>query len=77
METAANPSHESIRTNIPQRLDRLPWSRGHWLVVTARGVTWMLDGLKERSGQACRNTFWAIDLLQYGPVVSGWNCPVL
>lgn len=46
METAADPSHDIIRTNIPQRLDRLPWSRWHWLVVTALGVTWMLDGLE-------------------------------
>jgi MFS family permease len=33
-------------TNIPQRMDRLPWSRWHWLVVTALGVTWLLDGLE-------------------------------
>jgi MFS family permease len=36
----------SISTNIPQRMDRLPWSRWHWLVVTALGVTWILDGLE-------------------------------
>src|SRR5512135_458348 len=35
-----------ISTNIPQRMDRLPWSRWHWLVVTALGVTWVLDGLE-------------------------------
>src|SRR5574340_1287075 len=35
-----------ITTNIPQRMDRLPWSRWHWLVVTALGVTWVLDGLE-------------------------------
>ena len=35
-----------IVTNIPQRMDRLPWSRWHWLVVTALGVTWLLDGLE-------------------------------
>ena len=35
-----------ITTNIPQRMDRLPWSRWHWLVVTALGVTWLLDGLE-------------------------------
>ena len=27
-------------------LDALPWSRFHWLVVTALGVTWILDGLE-------------------------------
>ena len=35
-----------IETNIPQRMDRLPWSRWHMLVVTALGVTWVLDGLE-------------------------------
>lgn len=35
-----------ISTQIPARLDRLPWSRFHWLVVLALGVTWILDGLE-------------------------------
>jgi MFS family permease len=35
-----------VRTDIPQRLDRLPWSRWHWLVIVALGVTWILDGLE-------------------------------
>ncbi|MCC2640541.1 MAG: Major facilitator transporter [Nitrospira sp.] len=39
-------SSASIETNIPQRMDRLPWSRWHWLVITALGVTWILDGLE-------------------------------
>jgi len=33
-------------TDVPARLDRLPWSRFHWLVVIALGVTWILDGLE-------------------------------
>jgi len=37
---------DTIRTRIPARLDRLPWSRFHWLVVLALGVTWILDGLE-------------------------------
>jgi MFS family permease len=35
-----------IPTDVPARLDRLPWSRFHTLVVTALGVTWLLDGLE-------------------------------
>jgi MFS family permease len=35
-----------IETDIPARLDRLPWGRFHWLVVLALGVTWVLDGLE-------------------------------
>ena len=36
----------SIKTNIPGRLDRLPWSRFHGLIVLALGITWILDGLE-------------------------------
>jgi MFS family permease len=33
-------------TDIPARLDRLPWSRWHWKVVVALGIAWVLDGLE-------------------------------
>ena len=35
-----------IESHVPARLDRLPWSRWHWLIVTALGATWILDGLE-------------------------------
>ena len=35
-----------IETDIPPRLDRLPWSRWHLRVVVALGITWALDGLE-------------------------------
>jgi MFS family permease len=37
---------ETIKTDVPKRLDRLPWSRWHWLVVSALGFVWILDGLE-------------------------------
>src|SRR5437588_5657295 len=37
---------KAVRTDIPARLDRLPWARWHWLVVVALGITWILDGLE-------------------------------
>jgi MFS family permease len=37
---------ECIETDVPARLDRLPWSRWHLLVVIALGITWLLDGLE-------------------------------
>ena len=40
------PSGPIIETDIPARLDRLPWGRFHTLVVIALGVTWILDGLE-------------------------------
>jgi MFS family permease len=36
----------TIETAIPDRLDRLPWSRFHWLVVIGLGTVWILDGLE-------------------------------
>jgi MFS family permease len=35
-----------VATNIPARLDRLPWGRFQTLVVVALGITWILDGLE-------------------------------
>ncbi len=35
-----------IETDIPARLDRLPWTGFHTLVVAALGITWILDGLE-------------------------------
>jgi MFS family permease len=35
-----------IETDVPKRLDRLPWSRFHWMVVIGLGTVWILDGLE-------------------------------
>jgi MFS family permease len=35
-----------IETDIPARLDALPFGRFHLLVIVALGVTWILDGLE-------------------------------
>jgi len=39
-------AEDALETDVPQRLDRLPWSRWHWRMVLALGVTWVLDGLE-------------------------------
>jgi MFS family permease len=36
----------TIETDIPARLDRLPWSRFHWMIVVGLGTAWILDGLE-------------------------------
>ena len=43
---AAALSAREFDTDIPARLDRLPWGRFHWLIVVALGITWILDGLE-------------------------------
>jgi MFS family permease len=35
-----------IETDIPARMDRLPWARWHWLIVIGLGTVWILDGLE-------------------------------
>src|SRR3954462_9125937 len=35
-----------ITTDIPARLDRLPWARWHWMIVVGLGTVWILDGLE-------------------------------
>ena len=37
---------EWVESYVPARLDRMPWSRWHWLIVCALGATWILDGLE-------------------------------
>jgi MFS family permease len=37
---------DTVTSDIPARLDRLPWSAWHWRVVVALGVSWLLDGLE-------------------------------
>lgn len=42
----SNLGGTSVKTDVPARLDRLPWSRFHLLIVVGLGVTWILDGLE-------------------------------
>lgn len=41
-----NDKSDVIETDLPGRLDRLPWGRFHTLIVAALGITWLLDGLE-------------------------------
>ena len=44
--TDRRPNESIVKTNIPARLDRLPWALFHTRVVVALGITWVLDGLE-------------------------------
>ena len=64
-----------FRTLIPARMDRLPWSRFHWLVVAALGVTWVLDGLEVTlkgaiSGVLQESATLALNSAQIGAIAS-------
>jgi MFS family permease len=50
----------TITTKVPARLDRLPWSRWHWMIIIGLGTVWILDGLEVTivgnvSGQLARS----------------------
>jgi MFS family permease len=38
--------NDTVETRIPARMDRLPWSGWHWLVILGLGTVWILDGLE-------------------------------
>ena len=40
------PAGSVFETDVPARLDRLPWAGFHWLVIVALGIAWILDGLE-------------------------------
>ena len=44
--SGADAQTATIETKIPARLDRLPWSKFHWMIVIGLGTVWILDGLE-------------------------------
>jgi MFS family permease len=54
-----------VETDIPARLDRLPWGRFHTLVVVALGVTWILDGLEVTLAGAVAGALRQSPVLQF------------
>ena len=57
-----NPAAE-FTTDIPLRLDRLPWSRWHVRVAIALGVTFLLDGLEGGVGGSISGALKAANTL--------------
>lgn len=60
-----------IETDIPARLDRLPWCRFHTLVIAALGVTWILDGLEVTLAGAVAGALQASPRLQMSELQIG------
>jgi MFS family permease len=54
-----------IETDLPSRLDRLPWGRFHTLIVVALGVTWLLDGLEVTLAGAVASALKASPVLHF------------
>jgi len=45
-ESSSSAEIGRITTDIPARMDRLPWARWHWIIVIGLGTVWVLDGLE-------------------------------
>lgn len=60
-------------SNIPARLDRLPWSRWHWRVVFALGTAWVLDGLEVTIVGSIGSTLERPDTLGLTATQIGWS----
>jgi len=62
----------AITSDVPARLDRLPWSGWHWKVVIALGVSWLLDGLEVTVVGALGPTLGRDDTLGLSAGQIGW-----
>ena len=62
-----------VETDIPARMDRLPWSRWHWLVVSSLGAVWILDGLEVTIVGAIAGQLELKDTLALAPRRSAWQ----
>jgi MFS family permease len=46
MSSPAQTEDRPIRSLVPVRMDKMPWSRFHWMVILGLGTAWILDGLE-------------------------------
>ncbi len=63
----------TVDSDIPARLDRLPWSRWHWRVVIALGVAWILDGLEVTLVGSLGGVLERSDTLGLNAAQIGWT----
>jgi len=71
MSSIAEGRGRSFKSDIPARMDRLPWSRWHWLVVAALGVTWIIDGLEVTLVGSISGVLRSPDSLHFSPTQIG------
>ncbi len=62
-----------IHSDIPARLDALPWSRWHWRVVFALGIAWVLDGLEVTIVGSLGGVLERADTLSLTAAQVGWS----
>jgi MFS family permease len=65
------PTSGAIRSLIPARIDRLPWSPFHTRMVIALGVAWILDGLEITVAGAVTDKLTQPDTLHLSSAAAG------
>ncbi|HEY8872339.1 MAG TPA: MFS transporter, partial [Stellaceae bacterium] len=70
-DPAAHDRGVVIETDVPARLDRLPWARFHTLVVVALGISWVLDGLEVTIAGSIVGALEASPVLHFTPAQIG------
>jgi MFS family permease len=74
LATAVSPPRTDatiVETDVPARLDALPWGRFHTLVVAALGITWILDGLEVTLAGSVAGALKASPVLQFSNMEVG------
>ncbi len=79
LAVAHSPPRTVVETDIPHRLDSLPFGRFHLLVVVALGVTWVLDGLEvtlagSLAGELMQHSALGLSNSQIGVASSAYLC---
>jgi len=70
--SAPQPGNDLIETDLPGRLDRLPWGSFHTRIVIALGITWLLDGLEVTLAGAVASALKASPRLQFSNADIGY-----
>jgi hypothetical protein len=72
MEATPRASTGQVRSLIPARMDRLPWTRFHTRLVAALGTAWILDGLETTLASAVAAVLTQPDTLHLSSGAERW-----
>src|SRR2546430_2349498 len=73
--SAGAGDNDVVRSLVPARMDRLPWSKFHWQMIIALGITWVLDGVEAGLGSQIGDVLRDKDTLHLSAQLvglSGW-----
>lgn len=71
--TPGSSGADVVRSLVPARMDRLPWSAFHWRMIIALGITWILDGIEIGLASAIGDVLRNKETLGLDAQVVGWS----